>query len=228
MVDVTFDAYKSRNETVAEAINDQSEEEKKKNWFLRTEQVSLRHRKFMFGGLNGPTVTDATQQYSADHHTSLDGISPNNVKQYGFDELYLVQGLGNQPSTVIMPPKEPSGSIPVKHSNVANFGNSGRAALRARALGQGNPMKYSTEEKQDNRAQQLGTLTDQALGFEDGAINNAITTGMVVGGIALALGAVLKVKPMLDNMSTAASRKREARTRADTAEIDFLNKVNKK
>jgi hypothetical protein len=227
MVDVTFDAYKSRNETVAEAINDQSKEEQKKNWFLRTEQVKFRHRKFSL--LGAPTITDATQQYSADHHTSLDGISPNNVKQYGFDELYLVQGLGNQLSTVIMPPKEPSGSIPIKHSNVANFGNSGRAALKARALGQGNPMKYSTEEKQDNdRPQQLGTLTDQALGFEDGAINNAITTGMVVGGIAIALGAVLKVKPMLDNMSTAASRKREARTRADTAEIDFLNKINKK
>ena len=229
MVDVTFESYKARNETVAESINDKSEQERSKNWFFRTEQVNLRHKKVMFGGINGTVVTDATNEYSADHHTSLDGISNNNVKQYGFDELYLVQGLGDQLSTVIMPPKEPSSTVPVKHSNVANFGNSGRAALKARALGQGNPMKYSTEEKQDNdRPQQLGSAVDIALGFEDGAIKDATTTAAWLAGIALVVGAVLKVKPLFDNMSTASARKREARTRADTAEIDFLNKIDKK
>ena len=228
MVDVTFEAYKSRNETVAESINEEAEKERSKNWFLRTEQVNLRHKKFMFGGLNGAVVTDATNQYSADHHTSLDGISNNNVRQYGFDELYLVQGLGNQLSTVIMPPKETS-SIPIKHSNVANFGNSGRAALKARAIGQGNPMKYSTEEKQDNdRPQQLGTAVDLALGFEDGAIKDAATTGAWVIGLLTLGGVLLKIKPMLDNMSTASARKREAKNRADSSEIDFLNKIDKK
>ena len=90
-------------------------------------------------------------------------------------------------------------------------------------------MKYSTEEKQDNdRPQQLGSAVDIALGFEDGAIKDATTTAAWLAGIALVVGAVLKVKPLFDNMSTASARKREARTRADTAEIDFLNKIDKK
>ena len=127
-----------------------------------------------------------------------------------------------------MPPKETS-SIPIKHSNVANFGNSGRAALKARAIGQGNPMKYSTEEKQDNdRPQQLGTAVDLALGFEDGAIKDAATTGAWVIGLLTLGGVLLKIKPMLDNMSTASARKREAKNRADSSEIDFLNKIDKK
>ena len=42
-------------------------------------------------------VTDVTDKYSADQITSLDGISAKNVEQYHFNDLYLVQGIGNSP-----------------------------------------------------------------------------------------------------------------------------------
>ena len=131
MVDITFEAYKNRNETVKESVNEDPQEDK--HWLFRTEQVMLKHRKVSLLGSAG-TVTDVTDRYSADHITSLDGLSTKNTKQYGFNDLYLVQGMGNTPSMVIMPPKEPSRGVPLKVSNESNFGNSERQALKARAL----------------------------------------------------------------------------------------------
>jgi hypothetical protein len=222
MVDITFEAYKNRNETVEESINAPLQDEKW--WLFRTEQVRLKHRKFSL--LGGTTVSDVTNKYSADHTTNLDGVTDNNVTQYGFDELYLIEGIKGGPSTVVMPPAEPTGGVPIKHSNVADFGNSGRAALKARALGQGNPMKYSTEEKQDNfKVQQMGGVIDDALGFDEDTIRNTVIASVSVVGAALVLGGIIKIAPLINNMKAAKFRREEAETRANTAEIDFLNKV---
>ena len=73
MVDITFEAYKNRNETVKESVNEDPQKEDK-HWLFRTEQVSLKHRKVSLLGSAG-TVTDVTDRYSADHITSLDGLS---------------------------------------------------------------------------------------------------------------------------------------------------------
>ena len=141
MVDITFEAYKNRNEVISESVNEAGQDDR--SWFFRTEQVSFKHKRFSLLGSVGE-VTDVTDKYSADQVTSLDGISAKNVDQYHFNDLYLVQGIGNSPSIVLTPPKEPTGGTPLIKSNVSGFGNSDRNALKSRALGHGNPMKYTT------------------------------------------------------------------------------------
>lgn len=230
MVDITFDAYKARNETVAESVN--AEPQKDKNWFFRTQQVRYRHQKFSL--LGGTTVSDVTDRYSADHTTSLDGLTDKNVRQYGFDDLYVIEGLNGSPSMVMMPPAEPSSEVPIMHSNVADFGNSSRGALKARALGQGNPMKYSTEEKQENsKVQQLGvipigpTVLETALGFEEGTMKNFFITTTAVAGFALGGYALLNLAPLIFRIKATRARGIEAKYAADTAEIKFLSEVKK-
>ena len=109
MVDITFEAYKNRNEVVAESINEAAQDDR--SWFFRTEPVLFKHKRFSLLGSVGE-VTDVTDRYSADQITSLDGLSTKNVEQYQFNDLYLVQGVGNGPSLVLTPPKEPTGGTP--------------------------------------------------------------------------------------------------------------------
>lgn len=225
MVDITFEAYKNRNEVVKEGVN--KEPDKDKNWFLQTEMVKFRHKKFSLFGSIGE-VTDVTEKYSADHVTSLDGLSQKNTQQYGFNELFVIEGLEGTPSIVISPPKEPEGSFPLRHSNVSGFGNIDRHALKSRALGHGNPMKYSTEEKQDSmQIAPIGGVLDTALGFDDGTIKDTVTTGAYVVGGLLALGAIIKLKPMFDNMATAAALKKTAKNRLLESEIDTITALKK-
>jgi hypothetical protein len=225
MVDITFEAYKNRNEVVKEGVN--KEPDKDKNWFLRTDMVKFRHKKFSLLGSIGE-VTDVTERYSADHVTSLDGLSQKNTQQYGFNELFVVEGLEGTPSLVISPPKEPEGSFPLKHSNVSGFGNIDRHALKSRALGNGNPMRYSTEEKQDSiQVAPMGGVLDTALGFDDGTIKDTVTTGAYVIGGLVALGAIIKLKPMFDNMATASALKKTAKNRLLESEIDTITALKK-
>ena len=226
MVDITFEAYKNRNETVKESVNEDPQEDK--HWLFRTEQVSLKHRKVALLGSAG-TVTDVTDRYSADHITSLDGLSTKNTKQYGFNDLYLVQGMGNTPSMVIMPPKEPSSGVPLKVSNESNFGNSERQALKARALGNGNPMKYSTEAKQDSiQAEQMGGILNDVIDGAEDAVKSAFTIGAIGLGTVAFVGLALKVGPMLKERKIRNSRAREQELRTAMTEIEFIDKLNKR
>jgi len=223
MVDITYEAYMNRNEVIKENINAKDAAKKDLSWWRQTSLVNLKHQKFSLLGSAG-VVTDVTNQYSADHITGLDGVSSRNATQYQFNELFVVDGLGNSPSIVLTPPKEPTGGVPLKHSNVSGFGNSERSALKARALGSGNPMKYSTEEKQDSlQIAPMGTLLDDALGLDDGAIMGTVTTGMYLVGGLVALGAIIKLKPMFDNIATAAALKKTAKNRQLESEMDLIN-----
>ncbi|MAS87300.1 MAG: hypothetical protein CMH30_04905 [Micavibrio sp.] len=225
MVDITFEAYKNRNEVIKENINKEPDNEK--SWFFRTEMVKFRHKKFSLLGSVGD-ITDVTDRYSADQVTSLDGLSSKNTQQYGFNELFVVEGLEGTPSLVLTPPKEPEGGVPVKHSNVSGFGNIDRHALKSRALGNGNPMRYSTEEKQDSiQVAPMGGVLDTALGFDDGTIKDTVTTGAYVLGGLVALGAIIKLKPMFDNMATAAALKKTAKNRLLESEIDTITALKK-
>ena len=223
MTDITFEAYKNRNETVKESVNE--DPQKEVSWWNRTEQVMLKHRKVSLLGSAG-TVTDVTDRYSADHITSLDGVSKTNLKQYNFNDLYLVQGMGNSPSMVIMPPKEPSGGVPLKVSNDSGFGNSERQALKARALGNGNPMKYSTEAKQDSiQAEQMGGILNDVIDGAEDAVKSAVTVGAVGLGTVAILGLALKVGPMLKERKIRNNRAREQELRTAMTEIEFIDKL---
>ena len=89
-------------------------------------------------------------------------------------------------------------------------------------------MKYSTEEKQDSmQIAPIGGVLDTALGFDDGTIKDTVTTGAYVVGGLLALGAIIKLKPMFDNMATAAALKKTAKNRLLESEIDTITALKK-
>jgi len=210
MVDITFEAYKNRNEVVAESVNEASQDDR--NWFLRTEPVLFKHKRFSLLGSVGE-VTDVTDRYSADQVTSLDGLNPKNVEQYHFNDLYLVQGIGNGPSLVLTPPKEPTGSTPLIKSNVSGFGNSERSALKSRALGYGNPMKYSTEDQQLGNIQvgPMGAVADTVLGLEDGTVAKVSTNiGLTLAGLGAAYLAI-KSLPLLNEVRASFTRSKKAK-----------------
>lgn len=210
MVDVTFEAYKNRNEVVAESVNEAAQDDR--NWFFRTEPVLFKHKRFSLLGSVGE-VTDVTEKYSADQITSLDGISAKNVDQYHFNDLYLVQGIGNTPSLVLTPPKEPTGGTPLIKSNVSGFGNSDRNALKSRALGHGNPMKYSTEDQQLGSIQvaPMGAVADTVLGLEDGTVAKVSTNiGLTLAGLGAAYLAI-RTLPLLNDVRTSFTRSKKAK-----------------
>lgn len=227
MLDITFEAYQNRNEVVAESVNEAAQDDR--NWFFRTEQVKFKHKRFSLLGSVGE-VTDVTNQYSADQITSLDGISATNVEQYHFNDLYLVQGIGNAPSIVLTPPKEPTNGIPLIKSNVSGFGNSDRNALKSRALGHGNPMKYSTEDQQLGSIQvapEPGLLNQVIPGAEE-TVKSALTVG-AMGALGLvSLGLVLKVGPMLKKRQLLNEQLEEQELRTATARINFADKIKTK
>lgn len=226
MLDITFEAYKNRNETVKEAVNADKQEDK--NWFLRTEQVKFKHQKVSLLGSIGE-VTDVTERYSADHITSLDGLSKNNTKQYGFNELFVVEGISGSPSLVITPPKEPKGSgTPLKLSNVSGFGNSERQALKARALGNGNPMKYSTEAKQDSmQIAPIGNVFKNALGDDYNSLKDGVTTGAYVVGGLVALGALVKLYPTLQQIKFTRNMKKMSDNSLAASELDLITSAKR-
>ena len=227
MLDITYEAYKNRNDTVEENVNAEFNKAtgKDKNWFFRTELVKLKHKKFSLLGSVGQ-VSDVTEKYSADHVTSLDGLSRTNTAQYGFNDLFLVEGLGNTPSIVLTPPNEPEGGLPVKHSNVSGFGNSERQALKARALGYGNPMKYSTESKQTSlKTDQLGGKLNEFIDGAEETVKTAATTAAIgLAGLA-ALGFIIKLGPALRKRRIAKNREDESEIRLAMSEIDLQRKL---
>ena len=183
---------------------------------FRTEQVKFKHKRFSLLGSVGE-VTDVTDKYSADQITSLDGISAKNVEQYHFNDLYLVQGIGNSPSLVLTPPKEPTGGIPLIKRNVSGFGNSERTALKSRALGYGNPMKYSTEDQQlgSLEVSQLGGPIDTLLDLKDGTVASGAKTLGFTLLTGLGVYAAVKSIPLLLEI-------KEKRARAQKANFDLL------
>ena len=213
-VDITFEAYKNRNEVVAESVNKAAQDDR--SWFFRTEQVKFKHKRFSLLGSVGE-VTDVTDKYSADQITSLDGVSAKNVEQYHFNDLYLVQGIGNSPSLVLTPPKEPTGGIPLIKRNVSGFGNSERTALKSRALGYGNPMKYSTEDQQlgSLEVSQLGGPIDSLRDLKDGTVASGAKTLGFTLLTGLGVYAAVKSIPLLLDI-------KEKRARAQKADFDLL------
>jgi len=200
------------------------------DWFFRRDEVSLRHQQYMFGGLGEVgSVTDVTNKYSADHVTSLDGLSPRNVQQYGFNDLFIVNGMGDGPTMVLTPPSEPSSSSPTSVKTSEHFGSSSKHALMARAQKRGNPMKYSTESSlgsigvgfgalEDTVEEELNKPTiDRVMG--DGTAKS-IRSGAALAalaGVALLAFRPLRLAEGLFNVSAARSRAREAKKRADRA-----------
>ena len=188
------------------------------------EQAKRFGTKYKFG-----EVTDVTDRYSADHITSLDGVNQTNLKQYNFNDLYLVQGMGNTPSMVIMPPKEPSSGVPLKVSNESGFGNSERQALKARALGNGNPMKYSTEAKQDSiQVEQMGGILNDVIPGAEEAVKSAVTVGAIGLGTVAFLGLALKVGPYLRKSKEQKLRLEEQELRTAKERMSFADQVKAK
>lgn len=136
-----------RTEEYYQSIQEDTDKppEKEKWWLFRKEDVNYRLQKYLLSGLGSVgEVTDVTDRYSADH---MSGITANNVRQYGFNDLYLVNGVGDSPSIVLSPTKEPRQTHFGTLNTNANFGSSSRLALASRARGGGNPLTYSTEDK---------------------------------------------------------------------------------
>ena len=232
MVDITFEAYKNRNDVISENINAEAEPEG--SWFFRKEVIpagSFKHKKFSLLGSVG-TVTDVTEKYSADHVTSLDGLSKKNTQQYGFNELFVVEGLGNSPSMVLTPPKEPESGVPVKHSNVSGFGNIERHALKSRALGYGNPMTYTTEQKlgslQPTQVAPMGNLIKDTLGEEifDPMVSTVKTGFYIAAGVAAGY-ALLKLYPTINDIRASSDRRKEQKIRRQRAELGLINDLAK-
>lgn len=231
MVDITFEAYKNRNDVISENINAEAEPEG--SWFFRKEVIpagSFKHKKFSLLGSVG-TVTDVTEKYSADHVTSLDGLSKKNTQQYGFNDLFVVEGLGNSPSIVLTPPKEPESGVPVKHSNVSGFGNIERHALKSRALGHGNPMTYSTEQKlgslQPMQVAPMGSIKD-TLGEEifDPLVSTVKTAFYITAGVAAGY-ALLRLYPTLKDISTSSENAKASKIRRQREELGLINDLAK-
>ena len=112
-----------------------------------------------------------------------------------------------------MPPKEPTGKTPLKVSNTSGFGNSERSALKSRALGYGNPMKYSTEDQQLGNIQvgPMGAVADTVLGLEDGTVAKVSTNiGLTLAGLGAAYLAI-KSLPLLNEVRASFTRSKKAK-----------------
>jgi hypothetical protein len=156
-------------------------------------------------------------------------LSPRNVQQYGFNDLFIVNGMGDGPTMVLTPPSEPSSSSPTSVKTSEHFGSSSKHALMARAQKRGNPMKYSTESSlgsigvgfgalEDTVEEELNKPTiDRVMG--DGTAKS-IRSGAALAalaGVALLAFRPLRLAEGLFNVSAARSRAREAKKRADRA-----------
>lgn len=208
-------------------------------WLFKRQDVRYRHQKYIFGGLGEVgTVTDVTNRYSADHITSLDGLTSRNVQQYGFNDLFIVNGMGDGPTMVVTPPKEPTSSSPASINTSEHFGSSSKHALMARAQKRGNPMKYSTESSLGSIGVGFGALGEADSGdgtllsqigdkpkidvvLGEGTAEGLKNAALIAG---LALGAAFFLSPSnlagfatkVFDMDAARHRAREARKRADS------------
>ena len=92
---------------------------------------------------------------------------------------------------------------------MSGFGNSERQALRARALGYGNPMKYSTESKQTSlKTDQMGGLLNDFIdGAEESVKTVATTAAIGLAGLA-ALAFIVKLGPHLEKEESLRTEKR--------------------
>lgn len=234
MVDTTKEYFQNRQETLEERKDDGNDTTADYgSWFFRRELVDRPYQKLTLLGSGPGQITDVTNTYSADHFTSLDGLSTNNVQQYHFNDLFVMEGVkGN--SLVTLPP-EPKSSVPVKLTNEANFGNSNRGALMARATGLGNPMKYSTENKQDNinlgnisakNIAPLGSPLDDLIGFDMGTVKKTVTD--IAGGalLILAAGVAIKGVGVISELSTKRNRAKRTKYEAKKAKREYLESIS--
>ena len=129
---------------------------------------------------------------------------------------------------VIMPPKEPSGGVPLKVSNESNFGNSERQALKARALGNGNPMKYSTEAKQDSiQAEQMGGILNDVIDGAEDAVKSACYNRSDRSWYCCHLRTSTKGRTYAQRKKIRNNRAREQELRTAMTEIEFIDKLKK-
>ena len=235
MVDTTKEYFQNRQETLEERKDsgESSSSSDDTSWFFRREPVNRPISKFTLFGAGPGQITDVTNTYSADHFTSLDGLSTKNVRQYHFNDLFVLEGANG--GTLVTMPSDPKSSVPVKLTNEANFGNSSRGALMARATGLGNPMKYSTENKQDNinlgnisakNIAPLGSPLDELIGFEVGTVKK--TAKDIAGGALLILGGVIAVRGIItiSELSTARNRAKKTKYEAKKAKRDYLESIS--
>jgi len=237
--DITDAAYRQVQDHNNAPDSGANEKEPWWKWLGKREEVVKRPQRILFAGLGEVgTITDVTSRYSADHITSLDGLTSRNVQQYGFNDLFIVNGMGDGPTMVVTPPKEPTSSSPASINTSEHFGSSSKHALMARAQKRGNPMKYSTESSLGSIGVGFGALgeadsgdgtllsqiadkpkIDIALG--DGTAEGLKNAALIAG---LALGAAVFLRPSnlagfvtkVFDMDAARHRAREAKKRADS------------
>ena len=105
----------------------------------------------------------------------------------------------------------------------------------ARATGLGNPMKYSTENKQDNinlgnisakNIAPLGSPLDDLIGFEGGTIKK--TAKDIAGGALLILGGLVLVKGIktISELNTVRNRAKKTKYEAKKAKVEYLDSIN--
>ena len=240
MVDTTKEYFQNRQETLEERKDSgKSPPSDDTSWFFRRELVDRPISKFTLLGAGPGQITDVTNTYSADHFTSLDGLSTKNVRQYHFNDLFVLEGANG--GTLVTMPSDPKSSVPVKLTNEANFGNSSRGALMARATGLGNPMKYSTENKQDNinlgniSAKNIAPLgdmpdiaspLDELIGFVPGTVKKTVKD--IAGGALLILGGMVAVRGIKTISELSAARNRAKRTKyeAKKAKTEYLESIS--
>lgn len=234
MVDTTKEYFQNRQETLEERQDSgESPSSDDTSWFFRREPVNRGISKFTLLGAGPGQITDVTNTYSADHFTSLDGLSTKNVRQYHFNDLFVLEGANG--GTLLSMPSDPKPSVPVKLTNEANFGNSSRGALMARATGLGNPMKYSTENKQDNinlgnisakNIAPLGSPLDDLIGFDVGTVKKTVKD--IAGGALLILGGMVAVKGIktISELSTVRNRAKRTKYEAKKAKREYLESIN--
>jgi len=233
MVDTTKEYFQNRQETLEERKDSgESPSSDDTSWFFRREPVNRPISKFTLFGAGPGQITDVTNTYSADHFTSLDGLSTKNVRQYHFNDLFVLEGADG--GTLLSKPSDPKSSVPVKLTNEANFGNSSRGALMARATGLGNPMKYSTENKQDNinlgnisakNIAPLGSPLDDLIGFDVGTVKK--TAKDIAGGALLLVTGYVALKSIqfISEFSEQKNQEKAARYQAKRAKREYIQSM---
>ena len=105
----------------------------------------------------------------------------------------------------------------------------------ARATGLGNPMKYSTENKQDNinlgnisakNIAPLGSPLDDLIGFDMGTVKKTVTD--IAGGalLILAAGVAIKGVGVISELSTKRNRAKRTKYEAKKAKREYLESIS--
>jgi len=105
----------------------------------------------------------------------------------------------------------------------------------ARATGLGNPMKYSTENKQDNinlgnisakNIAPLGSPLDELIGFDVGTVKKT-TKDIVSGALVVGVGYLgIKFIQFMSEFSEQRNQEKTAKYQAKRAKIEYMQSIS--